>query len=892
MSSRLPDSTILGGLPAISSNRTVARYDTSAEWAGVADFGEGAVRAGAAIQGAWDRVSAEETESRYSSFEFDELRRYDEAVQGVQPGQAKNFTDNYLRGYFERAKEFQGSVSPQFHGPVEQKLFGLEKRIWGDAIGFERGEVKRSSLNNLDSTFRSVILPFASQAAKLPTGDLRKGKLLAEAEAKAKKLIDDNLALTPIEKDELWNGATDDKGNWKPGVRENIQKAFLGSLPDEEQLYADPTRPVETLGNRMRQIESGGDVNAVNPNSSAVGADGFLEGTWLGIMEKYRPELTKGKSKAQILAMRTDEQLSGEMRDLYATENSEFLGSRGYAATPGNIYLAHFLGPAGAVQMLGADPNTPADEINPAAAKANPSVFYINGDPNQPVTAGEIAEWSGALMSGVRHEDWAGTLDAVPFEYKVASAKDASGRIADAEAGRAIAENKARTALIEDRKYLLEIGRYGEAELFADIESGNIIDGDAIRTLRERIQERTKDATLRAKDSGLINGGYVPNRYVEDDQKMVDRLDAGSPDLLGDVNDQDPSLEGRDERQPDANDAAAQLRWWADKGVLPTAKVDELKLGLRNADRDTRMRAYSIADGLYRYDQAMVEHYFTEDDLKRIDLYQEYADKLAPEQLDELLSPNVTPQVAEAREGLMKAGETIAQDVDVSDLLNAFDPEYGGFPGGIPFNTPEVSADPLIAQSLKSDYVSLYAYHYSLAGNEESAKTLAIKSLGRKWNVTNVGSPGPMLVPYPPENFYPTFNESHDWMDDQAQAYVDSIEPDADGWFLTPYEGTEAAVAQWNAGIKVAVPYRLMVMDKGSDIPRIVRDPATNLPKEFEFDYTGQLEFHRERAMPREPLSQKDEMKSFVDENAPDWLKGTLGIPQSGPPAGPGPTLQ
>lgn len=147
------------------------------------------------------------------------------------------------------------------------------------------------------------------------------------------------------------------------------------------------------VADRILSIESGGNPYAKNPRSSATGAGQFIDSTWLSMIGKYRPDLAEGKSKAEILALRTDPELSRAMTEAYAAENAGVLGQAGFQATPGNTYLAHFAGPQGAVKILGADPSAPVASImGDAAVRANP--FLAN------MTAGDLINWAGRKMGG------------------------------------------------------------------------------------------------------------------------------------------------------------------------------------------------------------------------------------------------------------------------------------------------------------------------------------------------------------------------------------------------------------------------------------------------------------------------------------------------------------
>lgn len=138
--------------------------------------------------------------------------------------------------------------------------------------------------------------------------------------------------------------------------------------------------------------ESGNVANAKNPNSSATGAGQFINSTWLSMMNNHRPELTKGKTEKEILAMRNDPKLAGEMTVQYAKNNAKGLESAGLQATDGNVYLAHFAGLGGAKALLKANPNASAESIlgKDAADK--------NGKLIRGKTAGEVIQWAQNSM--------------------------------------------------------------------------------------------------------------------------------------------------------------------------------------------------------------------------------------------------------------------------------------------------------------------------------------------------------------------------------------------------------------------------------------------------------------------------------------------------------------
>jgi len=146
-----------------------------------------------------------------------------------------------------------------------------------------------------------------------------------------------------------------------------------------------------SIVDRIVGVESGGNPNAKNPNSSAAGLGQFIDSTWLATVKKYRPDVAEGKSAAEIIALKSDGALSKEMTARYAEENSQFLRNQGLPTTAGNVYLAHFLGPRGASQVLKADNGASiASIIGQDAVNAN---AFLKGK-----TAGDVIAWSDRKM--------------------------------------------------------------------------------------------------------------------------------------------------------------------------------------------------------------------------------------------------------------------------------------------------------------------------------------------------------------------------------------------------------------------------------------------------------------------------------------------------------------
>ena len=171
-----------------------------------------------------------------------------------------------------------------------------------------------------------------------------------------------------------------------------------GAMPAAAPAAVAPAAVAPAIGDaqavRTAQIEGMGK----NPMSSAQGLHQFIDSTFVGTAKKVFPELAN-KSPAEILALRGTKLADGTpiesaLEQKFRADNIASLASAGIQPTPGNTYLAHFLGAGGARSVLSADPNTPvASLLDPRAIAANKSVL-------EGKTAGDVAAWAASKFGG------------------------------------------------------------------------------------------------------------------------------------------------------------------------------------------------------------------------------------------------------------------------------------------------------------------------------------------------------------------------------------------------------------------------------------------------------------------------------------------------------------
>lgn len=150
---------------------------------------------------------------------------------------------------------------------------------------------------------------------------------------------------------------------------------------------------IEALIGRIINVESGGNAAAQNPLSTATGLGQFIESTWLRMLRTYRPDLAMNLARTDQLQLRFDPDMSRQMVRHLAQENEAYLRARGHQISSGRLYLAHFLGPAGADLALSADPSRPViDVMGAGVVNANP---FLRG-----YSIGDLRTWADRKMSG------------------------------------------------------------------------------------------------------------------------------------------------------------------------------------------------------------------------------------------------------------------------------------------------------------------------------------------------------------------------------------------------------------------------------------------------------------------------------------------------------------
>ncbi len=173
----------------------------------------------------------------------------------------------------------------------------------------------------------------------------------------------------------------------RPEVLASIQKASLNTGVDFSYLMAQAAR------------ESSFDPTAAATTSSAKGLYQFVEQTWLAVFKKHgadygygqladqvkqnadgRYTIANAATRKEILGLRRNPELAAAMAAEHAADNKQKIEAKlGRPASATDLYLAHFLGLAGALKFLRnaeSSPETTGAALFPKAAAANSTIFY------------------------------------------------------------------------------------------------------------------------------------------------------------------------------------------------------------------------------------------------------------------------------------------------------------------------------------------------------------------------------------------------------------------------------------------------------------------------------------------------------------------------------------
>ena len=180
-----------------------------------------------------------------------------------------------------------------------------------------------------------------------------------------------------------------------------------------------PTAGGTPLLRAISAAESNNRPTAQNPRSSAGGLFQFTDGTWGSVLRRMAPDQYAGFNNLQLKPLKTRADtvpLQQQAADFHI--NRDILPALARAEippTPGNIYLAWFQGPAGAVRAYSASPNATVAEVFPKTVRPNANLRF-NGKPYAEWTMNDLRTWADRTVSSRMRAD-GGRVSLLQDEY-------------------------------------------------------------------------------------------------------------------------------------------------------------------------------------------------------------------------------------------------------------------------------------------------------------------------------------------------------------------------------------------------------------------------------------------------------------------------------------------
>ncbi|QYM72911.1 hypothetical protein K1X45_00060 [Pseudochrobactrum sp. Wa41.01b-1] len=659
------------------------------------------------------------TNQAFQRWQDDNALDFAKQQEGMAPS-GKGFTDNVSGIYTKRSEEFLKSI-PDSLKPKFAELVSTARNQWIDkgaaAEIDQRNNWYRTSITERQQTLQN-------QVFNDPT-------MFDAAKQDAHRTIDAS-GLSPTEKEKLKKQA-DEMFSLTIGEREVREaQANPASITDAADRLGVPAVGSDAIGvvvGKIIGVESGGNAKAKNPNSSAAGLGQFIDSTWLNMVRKYRPDIAGGKSNAELIALKTNPQLSREMTTAYTRENAQFLANQGIQQTPGNIYLAHFLGPRGAAQVLKADPNASIESIvGPAVVQAN---GFLRGK-----SAGDVAAWSAGKMGGKASS--AGQTPADPRFANLSLSQRLSlydQMNAAAQRGQTAIDAQA-TATYNSEKGALQLGiQTGEISSAQQILSSRMNDSDKA-TLLSALRSRQGDQVMTAQAMADFQNGVLSlDPYSSDGKKKVD--------AIGGVINQAVAPENRQ---------AALETLVVQSGTVPQSTMNQLRAG---AESQVPAEVEAALQAASRFSQINPSALSRRDGgsavQKKVDDFDYYVNtlNLSPSDAARRIAEQNDPNKIRERKALEPAAKEFRKQIENTDIGAIFDDSW------LPFNDPKLGFNEQQAAGIAADYLAIAEEQfYASGGNPELAKNRADAEMKRLYGTTEITGTKSVMK-YPPEKFWP-----------------------------------------------------------------------------------------------------------------------------------------
>lgn len=531
-----------------------------------------------------------------------------------------------------------------------------------------------------------------------------------------------------------------DDPDLSPSQRQRAYEATQSFLKGVDAATIVNGLTADTYAAKAVRVESGGRSNAANPNSTALGQHQFIKGTWLEMVGKMRAaggaEWANGLSESDLLELRTDPAISGQVFDFFTRQNEQVLSDNGLPINDTTRYMAHFFGAGGAVSVLSNDPSAALSDVVPAATiTANP--FLKN------MTVQDAIDWAARKMT-VKASD-------------IAAQQVAVNQIPDREV-RAMASRELATALnsrraIENQSLLEYRSRVAQKDPMLterEVMTDHSLSDQAQKSIVSELQKLREDETTGANTIARLND---PNAsFNVADTKERNALDQAYSLAAGDA----PPL------SPDGLAAAGEIA--VRTAYLPKASYSAVLGAITGSDPQSFATAAEFSNQVLSRQNAAFDRHTNEGLVKdRLADYSFYSQYYGAQEAAQKVIDLHSPEAVAKRKNLSAAAKEGAKDLEPAQVKTHMEGVY---------DKVEIPTD--IEGSVLADYKRLYTDAFVQTGDSELAKNRALTTMQRIWG-PNAVTGDSRLMKYPPQNFYPSSASNPNWMQEQIAADVNDF---------------------------------------------------------------------------------------------------------------------
>lgn len=294
------------------------------------------------------------------------LPQWDKQVGDIEAG----MTDRQKQVFRERAQNMRTTMERDLmrHVGSEAERYQSQETNALVATRAETALLYWEDEARFDKEMREAQGVFLAGNAGLPPAALKVGLSEIESKLRAQK-IDKLVEQDPKQAQRYYDSYKD---TLTAADRERAERVLKPAMVDSEaQDEVDRATgravaglpPPSDFTTYRRNLESGGRADAKNPESSATGADQFIESTWIETVNKAKPAWAAGLSRSELLALRTDPEKSAEMANVLAQENAAALQRANLPVTNETLYAMHHFGRGGGIRFANSTADTPMEDI-------------------------------------------------------------------------------------------------------------------------------------------------------------------------------------------------------------------------------------------------------------------------------------------------------------------------------------------------------------------------------------------------------------------------------------------------------------------------------------------------------------------------------------------------